>query len=132
MYVGRHDKRSNKGLIGTSTVIPIPLLLVPGHDGRGFFYETFTAKLLFLCKRARPDIQTAVAFLTTRVIAPDVDDWKKLARVVNYLRLTAQMYLTLESDGSGILKWWVDGAFAVHLDTRSHTGATMLMGRWLL
>ena len=43
------------------------------------------AKLLFLCKRARPDIQTAVAFLTTRVTAPDEDDYKKLARVMRYL-----------------------------------------------
>ena len=35
------------------------------------------AKLLFLCKRAHPDIQTAVAFLTTRVMAPDEDNYKK-------------------------------------------------------
>jgi Reverse transcriptase (RNA-dependent DNA polymerase) len=33
------------------------------------------AKLLFLCKRARPDIQTAVSFLCTRVKAPDDDDY---------------------------------------------------------
>jgi len=38
-----------------------------------------TAKLLFLCKRASPDIQLAVAFLCTRVKSPDVDDYKKLA-----------------------------------------------------
>ena len=37
------------------------------------FHHTF-AKLLFLCKRARPDIQTAMAFLTTHVMAPDEDD----------------------------------------------------------
>ena len=43
------------------------------------------AKLLFLCKWARPDIQTAAAFLTTRVTAPDEDDYKKLARVMRYL-----------------------------------------------
>ena len=39
-------------------------------------FHTFVAKNLFLCKRARPDIQTAVAFLTTRVKASDDDDWK--------------------------------------------------------
>eukprot|EP00957_Ditylum_brightwellii_P207069 15351344-Ditylum_brightwellii.AAC.1 len=39
-------------------------------------FHTSTAKLLFLCKRARQDIQTAVAFLTTRVKEPDSDDWK--------------------------------------------------------
>jgi hypothetical protein len=31
------------------------------------FFHTSTAKLLFLAKRARPDILTAVAFLTIRV-----------------------------------------------------------------
>ena len=37
-----------------------------------------TAKLLFLRKRARPDIQPSVAFLCARVTASDVDDYKKL------------------------------------------------------
>ena len=37
-------------------------------------YHHNTAKLLFLCKRACPDIQTAVAFLCTWVQHPDVDD----------------------------------------------------------
>lgn len=39
------------------------------------FFHHYTAKLLFMCKRARPDIQTAVAFLTTRVKSPDEDDY---------------------------------------------------------
>ncbi len=30
-------------------------------------FHTLTAQLLFLCKRGRPDIQVAVAFLCTRV-----------------------------------------------------------------
>ena len=42
-------------------------------------FHHYVAKLLFLCKRARPDIQTTVAFLTTCVTAPDEDDYKKLA-----------------------------------------------------
>ena len=40
-------------------------------------FHTFVAKLLFATKRARPDIATAVSFLTTRVIEPDKEDWKK-------------------------------------------------------
>ena len=43
--------------------------------------ETFhhlMAKLLYLCKCTRPNLQTAVAFLTTRVQNPDIDDFKKL------------------------------------------------------
>jgi hypothetical protein len=45
-------------------------------------YHHNTAKLLFLCKRARPDIQTAVTFLCTRVKSPDEDDYKKLTRTM--------------------------------------------------
>ena len=40
-------------------------------------FHHVVAQLLFLCKRERPDLQTAVAFLTTRVTAPDEDDIKK-------------------------------------------------------
>ena len=38
------------------------------------FHHT-SAQLLFMCSRARQDIQTAVAFLTTIVKKPDQDDW---------------------------------------------------------
>ena len=37
-------------------------------------FHTITARTLFCGKRARPDILTAVFFLTTRVKEPDVDD----------------------------------------------------------
>lgn len=37
-----------------------------------------TAKLLYLCKRARPDLQMTVSFLTMQVTQPDIDDGKKL------------------------------------------------------
>ena len=40
------------------------------------------AQLLFMRSRARRDIQTAVAFLTTRVKGPDEDDWGKVKRVL--------------------------------------------------
>jgi hypothetical protein len=92
------------------------------------FFHHLVAKLLFLCKRARPDIQTAIAFLCTRVQAPDVDDYKKLARVMQYLRETVEMPLTLECDGTGITRWWADASFAVHRDARSHTGGCMSLG----
>jgi hypothetical protein len=84
---------------------------------------------LFLCKRARPDIQTAVAFLTTRVKRPDTDDYKKLTRVIKYLRSTPNLALTLEADNTHIIKWWVDASFAVHKDMKSHTGGTLSLGK---
>ena len=97
-------------------------------DTGGFFHHN-TAKLLFLCKRACPDIQTEVAFLCTGIQHPDVDDYKKLCRVMKYLRKTATMQLTLEADGTNIIKWWVDASYAIHPDLKSHTGGVMSLGK---
>jgi hypothetical protein len=47
-------------------------------DERAMMYHHLTAKMLYLCKRARPDLQMAISFLTTQVTQPDEDDWKKL------------------------------------------------------
>ena len=87
------------------------------------------AKLLFLCKRAHPNVQTATAFLCTRVKATDVDDYKKLGRVMCYLWATDDMVLTLECNNMSIIKWWVDTSFAVHLDMKSHTGTVITLGQ---
>ena len=92
-------------------------------------FHTFTAKLLFLCKRARPDTQTATSFLCTRVSGPDVDDLKKLRRVMQYLRGTLGLVLTLEAFDLHILKWSIDGSFAVHHDMKGHTGGSLSLGR---
>jgi hypothetical protein len=70
-----------------------------------------------------------VAFLCTRVKAPDTDDYKKLARCMKYLQQSAALPLILEAEVSNIIKWWVDGAFAVHNDMKSHTGALMYLGK---
>ncbi len=38
-------------------------------------------KTLYVSKLARPDVSTAIAFLTTRVRAPEVNDWRKLSHL---------------------------------------------------
>jgi hypothetical protein len=101
----------------------------PLDEETATMFHHFVAKLLFLCKRARPDIQTAIAFLSTRVKGPDVDDYKKLSRVMKYLRGTVSMPLTLEAQNMSIVKWWVDASYAVHPDMKSHTGGTMSLGK---
>lgn len=98
------------------------------EETRAALYHHIVAKLLFLCKRARPDIQLAVGFLCTRVKAPDEDDWKKLCRLVQYLRGSRHFPLTLRADDHRVVKWWVDAAFAVHADYKSQTGGAMSLG----
>jgi hypothetical protein len=92
-------------------------------------FHTTTAQGLFLTKRARPDISTAIAYLCTRVREPTVKDWEKLIRMMKYLNGTRDMVLTLSADGLNVLKWYVDAAFAVHSDFKSHTGCVMTMGK---
>jgi hypothetical protein len=92
-------------------------------------FHSLVAKTLFATKRARPDTATSISFLTTRVREPDVDDWSKLTHLMKYLRGTKDIPLILSANGSGILKWWVDGSFAVHPNMRGHTGGGLSMGR---
>lgn len=98
-------------------------------EEQGLAFHTTVAKLLFFCKHARPDIQTVVSFLCTRVQSADEDDWKKLDKVLRYLRGTLDRSLHLEAESLHIFKWWVDASYAVHPDMRSHIGTSMSLGR---
>jgi hypothetical protein len=51
-------------------------------------FHTAVARLLYLSKRARPDIMTVVAFLCTRVIRATTEDCQKLERILGYLKRT--------------------------------------------
>ena len=90
-------------------------------------FHHITAKLLYLCKRTRQDIQTAVAFLCTRVKSPYMEDFRKLTCVIQYLRGTQELTLTIEP--SIHPNWWVDSSYAVHPDMRSHSGIVMMLGK---
>jgi hypothetical protein len=90
------------------------------------------AKLLFLCKRVRPNIHIAVAFLSTRVRKPDQDDYKKLGRVMKYLQQTTGLTMTSETQDITSIKWWIDASYAIHPDMRSHTGGVLIIGRGAL
>ena len=92
-------------------------------------FHNIVAKTLYATKRARPDTCTAIAFLTTRVRAPDKDDWNKLTHLMKYLRGSRNLPLVLSADGSGIMKWWVDASFAVHPNMRGHSGGGLSMGQ---
>lgn len=90
------------------------------------------ARLLYICKRCRLDIQNAIAFLTTRVSKPDEDDWKKLIRVLRCLRGTLDDKLILGAVNIGKMKSFIDAAFAVHADMKSHTGGGISWGIGIL
>jgi hypothetical protein len=96
---------------------------------RSEIFHTFVAKGLFLCKRARPNIQQAISVLCTRVKNPNQADWEKLMRGMKYLNGTRSEYLTLSADDLRVVKWYVDASLAVHPDFKSHTSAVMMLGK---
>jgi hypothetical protein len=87
--------------------------------------HSIVAKLLFVAKRARPDTQVPITFLTSRVIMTDEDDWKKLKCLLEYLQGTLGMPLTLSIKNMSVLKTWVDAANALH----NHDGKGILYGK---
>jgi hypothetical protein len=89
-------------------------------------------KLMYIGKRARPDIETAIAFLSTRVSKSDVDDWGKLKRVLQYLYGTLEMCRYIAADSFVDLHTWIDAAYAVHQDMRSQTGGCMSLGQGII
>jgi hypothetical protein len=101
-------------------------------EKRAQFFHTYVAKTLFLCKRARPNLQTAVSFLCKRVKDCDEDDWKKLKRMLQFIRGTKDDYFTLSATSLHNVRWWVDAACAVHRDMKSHTGGAMSLGRGVI
>jgi len=98
------------------------------EEERALAFHHTVAQLLFMATRARRDIQTAMAFLTTRVKASGDDDWGKLKRVLKYLNGTKFLKLMLSIENLGMLKWYVDGSHNVHWDCKGHGGAVFKLG----
>ncbi len=92
-------------------------------------FHTIVAKDLYVTKRARPDFSLAIAFLTTRVRSPNIEDWEKFHHLIKYLGGDRERPLILGTDNEGILMWYVDASFAVHPNMCGHTGGGMTIGR---
>lgn len=92
-------------------------------------FHSIAAKFGYLGKRVRPDILVAVSFLSKRVLAPTAQDWRKLVKLVRYIRGSKDLGLTLEFDKNVNVIAYVDASFGVHSDRRSHTGCTISLGK---
>ena len=87
------------------------------------------ARLLYLSKRVRPDIQLPVLYLCTKVKAPTVEDDSKLRRVLGYLKMTKTKGRVISNQGDMTrLKAYVDASFASHTDGKGHTGCVIKWG----
>jgi len=111
------------GSPGTKSMFIVKSLKALSEDKRKWFHSK-TAKLLYLAKRARPDILTTVIFLCTRVQEATEEDRSKLPRVLGYLKHTQDRTLTLQAHGhSSTVTAHVDAAYAIHDDSKSQRGS---------
>ena len=90
----------------------------PLSDEQRERFHSAVAKLLFLSKRTRPDILTAVSFLTTRVQKPDTDDLKKLVRGLEYLNKTNDLCMVVTPSGVDAVEVFVHASYGTHLDSK--------------
>jgi hypothetical protein len=70
-------------------------------------FHRVVAKILYVSKRGRFDIQLATAFFCTRVSCCTVQDWEKLRRLLMYLRGTLDEFLILGADDLTVMNTWV-------------------------
>jgi hypothetical protein len=93
------------------------------------WFHKRVAMILYLAKRARPELLTAVSYLATQVTKCDGDDVDKLMRLIRYIRGTRHMGMIPRPGASGIkVHLFVDASYGVHVDGRSHTGSCVVIG----
>ena len=79
-------------------------------------FHSIVASIFFISRRCRLSIQKLLAFLCTRVAELDKDEWKKLKRVLQYLRGKIYPVLTLATDDITKMKSWVDVSYGIHFN----------------
>ena len=91
-------------------------------------FHSVTAKILYLVKRARPDLETLVSFLTMRVTKSDVDGWKKLKRGLKFVKNIIKDKKIIVAKTLTDLYTWIEAAYAIHNNMRGRTGGAISMG----
>lgn len=100
----------------------------PLCEKKKVLFHSIVAKLLFLMKRVRPDLEPSVAFLCTRVTKSTIDDWNKLRRVLRYVNQTLDDPRIIGAKIFVDMFVWIDASFAVHANMRGQTGGCMSTG----
>ena len=98
------------------------------NDKQAEIFHSVVMKNLWIAKRGRPDIDPAMSFLCTRVSEPTMQDWSKLRRVLQFMYQTIHEKRVIGARNLHELFTWIDAAYGVHRDMRSHTGGAMSFG----
>jgi hypothetical protein len=93
------------------------------------WFHSYVARFLYIAKRVKPECLTTVSYLATRVNKADTDDVGKLNRLLRYLRYSAGRGIRLCPGERGVcVRAYIDAAYGVHVDGKSHTGSALMIG----
>ncbi|MFM7156212.1 MAG: hypothetical protein ACKO0Y_00195, partial [Bacteroidota bacterium] len=60
------------------------------------------------------------------------NDWKKLIKIMKFLKTTQEVVTTVSMDESNTIKWYIKAAFGVHKDLKSQKVAVLTLGNGVL
>ena len=95
-------------------------------------FHHIVQKLLHISKRGRLDLQVAVGFLCTRVKEPNVSDWNKLRRMLEYIHRTIEMKRILSMSNMEVMNIYIGASHGIHWNRRGQTGGCISMGQGVL
>ena len=85
-----------------------------------------------MTNRSRTGIEPSVTFFTKRVSKSDEHDWKKLKRIMTWLRKTKSNVKIIGAKNIEDPHACVDGLFSVHGNMRIHVGVLMKFGHGIV
>eukprot|EP01041_Mallomonas_annulata_P010800 gene10800-22546_t len=88
---------------------------------KGNKFLSIVMSLMYIARLVRPDILLSVVYLSTRSQEPTEQDYKKLLRILSYLKATINIKLRLSCDNLHI-HCHCDASYGSHHDGGSHTG----------
>ena len=95
-------------------------------------FHHIVAKLLYVSKIARVDIDLTVSFLYTKVLKSTEEDWVKLRSLLHYLFGTLDMERIIGANDLDLIIIYVDASYTVHYDMRGHTGILVTSRRGII
>ena len=105
MYQRGAATPANRNLFAVNEDLP----LLENRQAESFHH--IVAKLLYVAKRARIDLQLAIAFLCSRVSKSTQEDWEKLQRVLKYIHNTIDLPRIIGVKDFKVLQTWVDASY---------------------
>ena len=91
----------------------------PSGKEKNEAFHYIVQKLLWIMKMMRPDLETEISYLRTRVTKRDADDWGKLKRVIAFIKCTIDDVRITGANDLHRIFTWIDAACAANANMRS-------------